>query len=66
MEKVDQVGMKSDRKARTALARIDNDQYKGMISAARKGIFQQNFDVNSAHVEHLLKPTSLVAIIVSD
>jgi hypothetical protein len=36
-----------------------------LISAARKAIYQQNFDVNSAAVERMLKPQSLVPTAVS-
>jgi hypothetical protein len=52
--------MKSDRKARTQLARVDDDEHKRLISSARNAIYQQNFDVDSAAVERLLKPQSLV------
>jgi hypothetical protein len=54
------MGMKSDRKARTKLARTDDDGYKRLISSARNAIYQQHFDVDSAIVERLLKSQSLV------
>ena|ERR1700722_19656742 len=54
------IGMKGDRKARIALTRIDDDKRRGLVSAAQKAIYQGNFDVDSAPVERLLKPQSLV------
>jgi len=66
LSKVHLIGTKSDRKARAALVRVDDDRHRNLISAARKAIYQQNYDVDSAAVERMLKPQSLVPTSVSD
>ena len=66
LSKVHQVGMKSNRKARCTLVRVDDDRYKHLISTTRSAIYERNFDVDSAAVEHMLKPQSLVPTSVSN
>ena len=65
LSKVHLLGTKSDRKARTVLARLDNQQRKNLVSASREAIYGQNFDIDSAAVERMLKPQSLVPTSVS-
>jgi hypothetical protein len=45
---------------RTTLARVDNLQSQSKITAAREMIYGQNWAVDSAPVQRLLKPESLV------
>ena len=54
------LGTTRDRRNREKLARTDDHRYKLTISNARKAIFDRNYAVNSAVVERLLKPRSLV------
>jgi hypothetical protein len=54
------VGTTRDRRNRKKLARTDDHRYKLTISNARKAILDRNYAVNSAVVERLLKPRSLV------
>ncbi|KAF9455142.1 hypothetical protein BDZ94DRAFT_1380273, partial [Collybia nuda] len=60
LSKVHNVGMAMDRKQRTTKARIDNASQREIIAKARKLIYQEGYLVNSAQVERLLKPQSLV------
>jgi hypothetical protein len=60
------VGTTNDRRRREKLARKDDNRYKLVVSRAREAIFQRNFAVNSAYVERLLKPESLVPTQVSN
>jgi hypothetical protein len=60
MTKVHLLGTKNDRKARQKLARSDDQTHQSLISTARKAIYENNFDVDSAMVERMLKPQSLV------
>jgi hypothetical protein len=66
LSRVHLVGTKSDRRARTTLARVDDEQRRGLISAARKTIYELNYDINSVAVERILKPQSLVPTSVSN
>jgi hypothetical protein len=54
------VGTKRDRDKRITMARIDDEHLKFKISRARELIYQDNYAVDSAGVERLLKPLSLV------
>lgn len=58
------VGTKRDRKKRLALARHDDDPRQYAVRTARASIYHSNpkdcLAVDSAHVERLLKPQSLV------
>jgi hypothetical protein len=59
------LGLSRDRKARIAKARVDNQEHRRLVSCARKAIYESNFDVDSAPVERMLKPQSLVPTTVS-
>jgi hypothetical protein len=60
------VGTKRDRNDRIKLARVDDPRYRKLVSQARRAIYQQNFAVDSAPVERMLKPESFVPTSVSD
>ena len=53
-------GMALDQKKRCSLARTDDQKRQLKVSNARKLIYCNNYAVNSAPVEQLLKETSLV------
>jgi hypothetical protein len=59
------LGMKRDRNARNSMARVDDDKFRHLVSSARKAIYENNFDVDSAPVERMMKPRSLVPTVVS-
>src|ERR1700722_2679859 len=63
--KVHLLGTKSDRKARTTLARSDDLAHRQLVSTARDFIYKKNFDIDSAPVKRLLKAQSLVPTFVS-
>jgi hypothetical protein len=54
------VGTTKDRRNRKKLSRTDDHRYRLTVSNARKAILERNFAVNSAVVERLLQPRSLV------
>jgi hypothetical protein len=54
------LGMKMDRNDRIKLACVDDQRHRSIISAAREAIYNRNYAVDSAPVERLLKPHSLV------
>ncbi|RDB27548.1 hypothetical protein Hypma_003878 [Hypsizygus marmoreus] len=54
------IGTKQDRKTRRVGARVDDDRRRHKIKVATDAIFNENFAVDSAHVERQLKPESLV------
>jgi len=54
------VGTTKDRQNRKKLLRTDDHRYRLTVSNARKAILERNYAVNSAVVERLLKPRSLV------
>lgn len=56
--------MVRDMAQRVTLARVDDNQRRGTIVSARRLIYERNFSVNSASVEKLLKPLSLVPTLV--
>src|ERR1700722_20155415 len=60
LSQVHLLGTKSSRQARTSLARLDDPQRRNLLSAAREAIYKQNYDIDSAAVERMLKPSSLV------
>jgi hypothetical protein len=64
-DRIDLVGTKQDMRQRTTLARVDNLQRQAKITAAREMIYEQNWAVDSAPVQRLLKPESLVPTEVS-
>jgi len=57
--------MKNDMKQRVRLARINDASRQIKVSAARRIIYEKDFGVSSAPVERLLKPDSLVPVLVS-
>lgn len=59
------VGTKRDRKARTRHARVDNHKRRHLIHVARSAIYNGNYCIQSAGVERMLKPQSLVPVYVS-
>ena len=59
------MGMKNDKKARTALARVDNKRYRNLVQVAREAIYRRNYYVQSTAIERMLKPQSLVPTLVS-
>jgi hypothetical protein len=60
LSRMHSLGMKRDRKAWTTLACVDNQQRHQLITSTRKAIYKHNFDVDSAAVECMMKPQSLV------
>ena len=59
------VGTKRDMQQRTTLARVDNLQHQTKITTAHDMIYECNWAVDSAPVQLLLKPKSLVPTEVS-
>jgi len=59
------VDMQSDQQARTSLACINGPECQFWVSTTWEAIYQDNYDINSAAVEHMLKPQSLVPSSVS-
>jgi hypothetical protein len=59
------IGTKQDQKQRLALGRVDSPSYRAKISNARQLIYENNFAVDSAPVQRILKPESLVPTEVS-
>ena len=64
-DRIHLVGTKRDMHQRTTLARVDNLQRQAKITAAREMIYERNWAVDSAPVQRLLKPESLVPTEVS-
>lgn len=52
--------MTRDRQQRSTLARVDNEDRKFKIAAARRLIYEKNYAVDSRALEKLLKDESLV------
>jgi hypothetical protein len=63
---MENLGTKLDMKWRTLLARVDDNERKGKIQAARRSIYEGKYAVNSTVVENLLKEQSLVPTLVSE
>jgi hypothetical protein len=59
------VGTRRDRDDRIKLARVDDHQHRYKISRTRELIYQKNFAVDSAGVQRILKPQSLVPTLVN-
>jgi hypothetical protein len=57
--------MPQDMTRRISLARIDDIGRRSKVSTARKLIYEKDYAVDSAAVERLLKPQSLVPTSVS-
>ena len=60
LARVHNLGMARDVSQRTTLMRIDNARRRNNVATARQLIYEKNYLVNSAAVEDLLKPESLV------
>jgi negative regulator of replication initiation len=58
------VGMAQDRTRRASLARMDDNQHRSKITAARKLIYSSNYAVDSAAIQRLLKAKSWTPTIV--
>jgi len=54
------LGLSKDRQQRVQFQRVDNLQRQVKISSARRIIYEENYRVNSAAVERILKEESLV------
>lgn len=59
-----QMGMARDKTQRVTLARVDDIRRQGLVTAARRIIYDEHYTVNSAAVEALLKDQSLTPNIV--
>ncbi|KAI0058498.1 hypothetical protein BV25DRAFT_1810603 [Artomyces pyxidatus] len=59
-DRIDKLGEPQDMQQRRTLARVDDAKRRSQISSARKIIYEQDFAVNSAAVERILKEESLV------
>ena len=64
LNQVHNMGKPSDMLRRNSLARVDDNTRRGDINSARRLIYQQNYQVNSAAVERILRPNSLVPTVV--
>lgn len=65
MDRMDLIGTRRDEKQRLTLERVDTASYRAKITGARQLIYENNLAVDSAAVERLLKPESLVPTDVS-
>jgi hypothetical protein len=59
-QEIKNLGLPKDRQQRVQFARVDNLQRLNKISSARRIIYEDNYLVNSAAVERILKEESLV------
>ncbi|KAF7973280.1 hypothetical protein HWV62_15647 [Athelia sp. TMB] len=59
-DRIQNLGMKLDRKQRVTKKRVDDEHMRRTISTSRSFIYEQDLPVNGAAVERLLKPESLV------
>lgn len=64
LNRVHNMGTTRDMAQRVSLARVDNEQRRYTVTAARRVIYDKKYQVNSAAVEKMLRPTSLVPNIV--
>lgn len=64
LDRAQNLGMARDKSQRFSLARVDDTKRRVLISTARNLIYKQNYAINSAAVERLLKPQSLVPTLV--
>lgn len=64
LNQVHNLGKPSDMLRRNSWARVDNSARRGDVNSARRLIYQQNYQVNSAAVERILRPNSLVPTVV--
>jgi len=59
------MGMTLDMKQRETLARVDDEDRRWKINTARDIIYNKNYAIDTANVETLLQPQSLVPTSVS-
>jgi hypothetical protein len=64
LDRVHNIGMVRDMQQRTTMVRIDDEQCRSNVRSARRMIYEENYHVDSARVEHLLGETSLVPSVV--
>ena len=55
-----------DRTRRVTMARVDDDQSRSRVFAARRLIYEKNISVDGNAIENLLQRTSQVPTVVSD
>lgn len=60
ISRIYRMGMVQDMKERKTLARVNDDDRRRKIERARDIIYRQNYAVDNANVEAILKPQSLV------
>jgi hypothetical protein len=65
MSRIQNLGMPRDIKQQETLARVDDEIRRDKVETARDIIYRQNFAVDGAAVEALLKEQSLVPTSVS-
>jgi hypothetical protein len=64
LSRVHNLGKAMDMTQRVTMARMDDNQRRSKVSAARKLIYEKTLQVNSTAVEKLLRETSLVPTVV--
>ena len=65
LNRVHNLGMPRDMMQRDTMACVDNLQCRNAVDAARRIIYDKNFQVNSTGVENILRDMSLVPAAVS-
>ena len=64
LNRVHNLGMVRDMTQRRTLARVDDNHRRGKVLAARRVIYEKNYQVNSAAVEAILQKESWVPTVV--
>ena len=59
-QEIRNLGLPKDRQQRIQLSRVDTLQRRNKVSSARRIIYEENYRINSAAVERILKEESLV------
>src|ERR1700720_2643641 len=62
---VHNMGMARDMMQRETMARVDDIHRRSSVNAARRVIYEKNFQVNSTGVENMLRDMSLVPTVAS-
>ena len=57
---IDDLGSNNDIRQRQVLARVDTEERRNKVAAARQLIYQQHYVIGTPQVEALLKPESLL------
>ena len=57
---IDDLGSNSDMRQQRVLARVDTEERRDKVAAARQLIYQQHYVIDTPQVEALLKPESLL------